>query len=422
MHGSGDGAAVWQITLWRFESNGWPAERLYTVNVPYPAARDDDSKAQPGRTSVADNVSALQAVVDQARKASGAQKVILIANSRGGNTVRTYIAGAGADQVSVAILGGTPSHGVWAVKGVREGSEFSGTGPYLSALNARKNAAGDEVTGPVRWMTLRSDGNDKFAQPDGVWIGMKGMATNIDANGPALKGATNLILPGVDHRETSFSRQAFATDWRFITGSDPAADIVSQPAPRLSGKITGLGRDPKDAKSGDYSNNLALAGATLTLFATDPATGARKGAAVYQTTTGSSGDWGPVTAQPGVPYEFVISAPGYATTHIYRSSFARSSALINLRPERIAEADKTAGAIVILSRPRGYFDLQRDQISLDGKAPPGVPPVGAGVSSAKLLLPGGPERAVAGEFNRERLTGRSYRAAEGHVVVLELTY
>jgi hypothetical protein len=51
-----------------------------------------------------------------------------------------------------------------------------------------------------------------------------------------------------------------------------------------------------------------------------------------------------------------------------------------------------------------------------------VPPVGAGVSSAKLLLPGGPERAVAGEFNRERLTGRSYRAAEGHVVVLELTY
>ena len=34
---------------------------------------------------------------------------------------------------------------MWAIPGFREGNEFSGTGPFLKALNAPKNAAGDEV-------------------------------------------------------------------------------------------------------------------------------------------------------------------------------------------------------------------------------------------------------------------------------------
>ena len=46
-------------------------------------------------------------------------------------------------------------------------SEFAGAGPFLTALNAPKNPAGDEVTGPVKWLTLRSDRNDKYAQLDG---------------------------------------------------------------------------------------------------------------------------------------------------------------------------------------------------------------------------------------------------------------
>ena len=96
--------------------------------------------------------------------------------------------------MSHAVLGGTPNHGVWAIKGFREANEFSGTGPFLTALNAPKNAAGDEVVGPVKWMTIRSDNNDKFAQPDGLWIGAKGTPTNVTFEGPALKGATNAVL------------------------------------------------------------------------------------------------------------------------------------------------------------------------------------------------------------------------------------
>ena len=43
VHGNGDTAALWQTTVWRFESNGWPRERLHAINVPYPLSRDDDA-------------------------------------------------------------------------------------------------------------------------------------------------------------------------------------------------------------------------------------------------------------------------------------------------------------------------------------------------------------------------------------------
>ena len=64
VHGNGDTAALWQTTVWRFESNGWPRDRLHAIHVPYPLARDDDSKPQPGRTSTAEHMAFLKAEVD----------------------------------------------------------------------------------------------------------------------------------------------------------------------------------------------------------------------------------------------------------------------------------------------------------------------------------------------------------------------
>ena len=89
-------------------------------------------------------------------------------------------------------------------------------------------------------------------------------------------------------------------------------------------------------KSGNFSNNLPLPGARLEVYATDPATGDRRGTAAYSKTIGADGAWGPFAAQPATPYEFVIAAPGYATTHVYRSPFPRSSTIVHLKPERIA--------------------------------------------------------------------------------------
>jgi triacylglycerol lipase len=59
VHGNGDTAALWLTTLWRFESNGWPRDRLHAIEVPYPLARDDNSKPQPGRTSTAEHMAYL---------------------------------------------------------------------------------------------------------------------------------------------------------------------------------------------------------------------------------------------------------------------------------------------------------------------------------------------------------------------------
>ena len=425
VHGNGDSAAVWQTTLWRFESNGWPRERLHAIELPYPLARDDDSKPQAGRTSTAEHMAYLKAEVDKVLRATGAPQVVLIGNSRGGNAIRNYIQnGGGATTVSHAILGGTPNHGVWAIKGFREGNEFAGTGPFLSGLNAPKNAQGDEVSGPVRWMTIRSDNNDKFAQPDGLWIGAKGTATNVTFAGPELKGATNIVIPRIDHRETSFSPAAFAAAYSFITGSATLVrDIAPESRIELAGTVTGLGVDSSNPATGNFANNLPLPGAELSIYETDTATGARRGAVAYTRKVGTDGRWGPFTARSGAAYEFEIKAPGYATTHIYRSAFARSSSIVMLRPERIAAADQDAKALALFTRPRGYFDAQRDTLRFDGAAlPPGVPPAGAGVSSSKLKLSSDTDRTLAAEFNGEKLVGRVWPAAQQHVTVLELTY
>ncbi|MFO6420261.1 twin-arginine translocation pathway signal [Hylemonella sp. W303a] len=423
--GNGDSAALWLTTLWRFESNGWPRERLHVIELPYPQARDNDGKAQPGRSGTAEHMAYLKGEVERVLRATGASQVVLMGNSRGGYAIRNYIQnGGGASTVSHAILGGTPNHGVWAIKGYNEGSEFSGTGPFLSGLNTPKNANGDEVTGPVRWMTVRSDNNDKYAQPDGLWIGAKGTPTNVGYDGPELKGARNVVIAGLDHRETSFAPTAFAAAFQFLTGRAPSVDIVPEARVVLGGTVSGLGLNPNDPASGDFVNNLPLAGAELTIYETDATTGHRLGAPVYSRKTGVDGRWGPFSPRAGVAHEFELKATGYATTHFYRSPFPRSSGIVNLRPERVtAAADKEAQALVIFTRPRGYFDAKRDSVRFDGRTPPpGVPPAGAGVSSSRLRLDSAADRAITAEFNGERLAGRVWPAAAGHVSVLELTY
>jgi hypothetical protein len=194
--------------------------------------------------------------------------------------------------------------------------------------------------------------------------------------------------------------------------------IVPEAKVVLDGKVSGLGLNNVQ---GGYATNLPLEGATVDVFATNPATGERLGTAVHGKLIGADGRWGPFTADGKASYEFVIHARGYAVTHIYRSPFPRSSDVINLRADRLAEADKDAKAVVTLTRPRGYFGVPRDQISLDGKSPPaGISPGVAGVSTAKLKVMDAAGRSVVGEFNGERIAGIAWPVAENHVVLLEL--
>jgi len=420
VHGNGDTAALWHTTVWRFESNGWPRERLHAIDLPYPLARDTDNKAQDGRTSTTEHMQYLAAEVDKVLKATGASQVVLYGNSRGGNAIRNYIANmGGAAKVSHAILGGTPNHGVRADPENNPGNEFNGAGPFLMGLNAPKGPNGDEVTPGVKWMTIRSDNNDLYAQPDGAFLGAKGKPTNVTFEGPALKGAQNVVIAGIDHRETSFSAKAFEQAYRFITGRGPATlGVTPEAKVVLNGKVSGLGLNNVQ---GSFASNLPLVGATVEVYATNAASGERLGAPLHRKTIGADGMWGPFNADAQARYEFVISAPGYAVTHIYRSPFVRSSNLINMRAARLADADKDAKAVVTMTRPRGYFGLPRDRISLDGKSPPAGINVGvAGVAAAKLKVADVAGRSVVGEFNGERIAGIAWPAAENHVVLLEL--
>jgi len=419
VHGNGDTAALWMTTLWRFESNGWPRDRLHAIDIPYPLSRDDDTKPQEGRSSTAENMAYLSGEVDKVLMATGARQVVLIANSRGGNAVRNYLKN-GAGKVSHAILCGTPNHGVYADPKRNPNAEFNGAGAFLTRLNTPDTPNGDEVTEGVKWMTIRSDNNDKFAQPDGAWIGAKGMPTNVTALGPELKGAVNVVIPGIDHRETAYSAKAFEHMFGFITSRPPVSLIVATEASVvLDGKVSGYFAH---GAAGTVPTNLPLVGASVELYTIDARTGERLGAAVHRKTIAADGAWGPFNADPQARYEFVLAAPGYATTHIYRSPFPRSSGIVNLRVEKLLEADKDAGAIVVMTRPRGYFGLPRDAITFDGKSPPGVPSGVAGVASSKLKLADDTNRPLIAVFNDERLVGRAWPVANNEISYLELTY
>ncbi|MFY9511798.1 MAG: twin-arginine translocation pathway signal, partial [Rubrivivax sp.] len=183
----------------------------------------------------------------------------------------------------------------------------------------------------------------------------------------------------------------------------------------LDGQVSGLGPAGFD--------NRPVAGATVEVYTVDPATGARRGAALHRKTTAADGRWGPFATTPTAYHEFVVSTPGHATLHVYRSPFPRSSSLVHFRAERLADADKAAASVVTLVRPRGYFGLPRDSIVFDGAAPPGVPPGVAGVAASRLRLKDS-GRSVVADYSsgalRERLAGIAWPAAENRLVVLEL--
>ncbi|MBI5129309.1 MAG: hydrolase [Rhodopseudomonas palustris] len=412
VHGNGDHAALWITQIWRMESNGIARPRLAALNFTDPQARNDDTVAQPDRSSTEDQRRELAAAVAELKRRTGAAKVALVASSRGGNAVRSFIKAGGAADVSHAVLCGTPNHGVYAWD-VGLGNEFNGKGPFLRGLNEGES----EVTPGVAFLTLRSDGLDKYAQADGRFVGKPGTPTGVTVEGPELRGATNLVLGALDHREVAFHPRSFREIYKFIAGREPLrVAIAPEETVRLSGLVT--------ATPGGVPTNRPVADATVEVFRVAPDSGERIGAALYSGKTGADGRWGPVDTQPPWPLEFVLSQPGEMTTHIYRSPFPRSSDVVHLRAARpSAKPEADVGAVVMLSRPRGYFGLPRDVVLLDGREPADVKPGVPTDSVTTLKLPMSEAgRAVTSLFNEERLVARAWPLAENRVTVAELTY
>jgi pimeloyl-ACP methyl ester carboxylesterase len=410
VHGNGDHAALWLTTLWRMESNGVPRARMAAINFTDPLARNDDSVPQENHSSTEDQRRELAAAVAALRQATGAAKVALVGNSRGGNSIRSYIK-AGGNDISHAVLCGTPNHGVFN-SDESLGNEFNGRGPFLQGLNAGDS----EVTPGTAFLTLRSDGLDKYAQPDGRFIGKPGVPTGVTAEGPELKGAINLVLGPVDHRETAYHPRAFREIYKFIAGREPVRiAILSEPKVRLSGLVTGT--------PGGVPTNRPVTGAKVEVYRISPDTGERLGEALYHVETAADGHWGPAEIEPSAYLEIVLTSQGAPTTHFYRSPFPRSSDVVHLRAAPpLAPADTGAGAVVIMTRPRGYFGLPRDIVLLDGKEPTDVHRGVPTDSVTTLRLPAGEVgRSVLGMFNEERIAARLWPVSEGRIAVIELT-
>jgi pimeloyl-ACP methyl ester carboxylesterase len=412
VHGNGDHAALWITTLWRMESNGVPRERMFAINFTDPLARSDDKVEQPNRSSTEDQRRELGDAIKELKRRTGASRIALVGNSRGGYSIRGTIKNGGAADVSHAVLCGVPNHGVYDWDDGL-GNEFNGRGPFLRGLNEGES----EVTPGTAFLTLRSDGIDKYAQADGRFVGKPGTPTGITAEGPALKGATNLVLGALDHRETAFHPRAFREIYRFIAGFEPSRiEIAPETEVKLSGLVTG--------SPGGVQTNRPVSGATVEVYRVSAETGERLGGPVHSSQTGADGRWGPAQVDPASHLEIVLTSAGSVTTHFYRSPFPRSSDIVHLRAARpLGPADAGAGAIILMSRPRGYFGLPRDVVLLDGKEPADVKP-GVPTDSVTTLRLSAAEagRPVGALFNRERIVARAWPASENRIAVAELTY
>ena len=412
VHGNGDHAALWITTLWRMESNGVPRDRMFAINFTDPLARTDDKVEQADRSSTEDQRRELTEAIKELKRRTGASRIALVGNSRGGNPIRSYIKNGGGADVSHAVLCGTPNHGVYDWDDGL-GGEFNGRGPFLRGLNAGDS----EVTPGTAFLTLRSENIDKYAQPDGRFVGKPGTPTGVTFEGPALKGATNLALGPVDHRETAYSPRAFREIYKFIAGREPGLiAIAPEAAIKISGLVTGT--------PGGIQTNRPVAGASVEVYRVSSDTGERIGGAIHSSQTGADGRWGPAQADSSWYLEIVLTSPGSTTTHFYRSPFPRSSDIVHLRAARpLGPADAGAGAVVLMSRPRGYFGLPRDTVLFDGKEPADVK-AGVPTDSLSTLRLSAAEvgRSVAALFNQERIVARAWPASENRIAVAELTY
>jgi len=371
VHGNGDDAAKWVGILWLFESNGYPADKLFAVRFPHPNSRADDKRDEVNRSSTTDEAAELSAFVTRVLIQTHARQIALVGSSRGGLTIRNYLLHGGRANVTCAVLSGTPNHGVLATDKNPDG-EFNGKGNFLTALNGT-SPDGSEVVPGVRTMTLRSDKLDKYAQPTGIAFGTPQTPTNVTFEGPALRGANNIVLPNFDHRELAFYPPAFAEMYKFITGTPPQRlSVISEEHPTVSGLITGF-------ENGAFTN-LPVGGAHLSIYPVDGAKRIESAIPAYEVTTKEDGQWGPFQTASAQEYDFDLEYQG-RHVHFYKAPILRSTTLLNLRfmpVPRTADADSSSHqSQILVARPQGYFSRERDAVQIDGKLstdePAGLP-------------------------------------------------
>jgi triacylglycerol lipase len=153
-----------------------------------------------------------------------------------------------------------------------------------------------------------------------------------------------------------------------------------------------------------------------------PTTGERLGPAIHEKTTGTDGYWGPFTAKSDAYYEFVITAPGYAVTHVYWPPFPRSSAFLHFEPGSLSKEDRRAGSVIALYRNNGELAHGHGKTSIDGAPAPGLEDGVPGMRMTTQRLPNSAPRAVPVVLNGEHLTVRSWPVGDNNLVIASFHY
>ena len=163
--------------------------------------------------------------------------------------------------------------------------------------------------------------------------------------GRSMEGAENFTLPNATHVQTSTSYQTFQQVYKFFRGELPKHNIVRQKETiQLAGKAL------------EFPQNSGLAGDTVQVWPVD-GNGVRTTATplasflITDPTTGG-GAWGPVTAKPGVRYEFALVKPPLKTIHVYMEPFVRSNYAIRLLGSlpietHVGTSPKSSGVLMI---------------------------------------------------------------------------
>jgi hypothetical protein len=193
-------------------------------------------------------------------------------------------------------------------------------------------------------------------------------ADEVGASGD-IPGATNVMIPGLDHYQVATSTASFETIYKFLNNNEApqTLSITQEAEPSISGKTLAFGE------------NSPSAGATVRVFRVNSATGERLSATPDASfTTDANGSWGPITAQLNTHYEFEVSNPAVTSrvVHYYREPFIHTTPLVYLRTlppsgsvtglllNGLPEDDNQA-ALIIFSSNQAVVD-GRDELSVYG--------------------------------------------------------
>lgn len=258
----------------------------------------------------------LDTLVDDLRATSGHDQVVLLGHSQGTGVVQGYLNSDPARAARVAA--------------------------YVNL----DGATADALPGGVRTLAVWGEGS-----PD-----------------RQVAGATNVQFADQGHTEVVNSVDTFVAIHQFLLGEPPEhAEVVREGG----GTVTISGRAIR------FPENLGAAGADLTVYELDAATGARVGAPVASVALPDSGEFGPLTVRSDRFHEFAITRAGEPTTHhVHLQPFVRSSRWVRIltsEPDGLAntfwESSSHAQNLVVMRNEEWWGDqgAGSDRLAINGQ-------------------------------------------------------